>query len=216
LKGGANISRPDPIIPPLLNKDAFMFIFKLKVNGIETEEILAPLTFIKEKKSYKPLDLPTANQILTLDILNNAFSEEAILELPFSKEELLSHWNNWKSQALEIYQKKNDRLYDREIDRINRYYKDYALRVEDKINKLEKELTELNRKRDNSADLSERRDLHKKIQKTELDIEKLRIEQIKLKEEAFTKKQKDLEGLDKKFEITSEEKLIAITHFRII
>lgn len=202
-------------LEPLLNKDAFMFIFKLKINGIETEEILSPLAFIKEKKSYKPLDLPTANQILTLDILNNTFSDEAILELPFSKEELLSHWNKWKLQALEIYQKKNDRLYDREIDRINRYYKDYALRVEDKINKLEKELTELNRKRDNSADLSERRDLHKKIQKTELDIEKLRIEQIKLKEEAFTKKQKDLEGLDKKFEITSEEKLIAITHFRI-
>ena len=90
------------------------------------------------------------------------------------------------------------------------------MKVDDKINKLERELAELNRKRDNSADLAERRDLHKKIQKAELDIEKLRIEQIKLKEEAFTKKQKDLEELDVKFEMTTEERLIAVTHFRII
>ena len=47
----------------------------------------------------------------------------------------------------------------------------------------------------------------RRFRKTELDIEKLRIEQIKLKEEAFTKKQKDLEGLDVKFEMTTEEKI---------
>jgi ERCC4-related helicase len=203
-------------IEAFLDKDGFIFLFKLRVNGIETEEVLAPLTFIEEKKAYKPIDLPTANQILTLNVLHDNPSTPGISELPFSKEELLSCWNNWKSQALEIYQKKNERLYDREIDRINRYYQDYALKVDDKINKLEKELAELNRKRDNSADLAERRDLHKKIQKAELDIDKLRIEQIKLKEEAFTKKQKDLEGLDVKFGIKTEEKLIAVTHFRII
>jgi hypothetical protein len=200
----------------LLNKDAFMFLFKLKVNGIEKEEILAPLAFIKEKKAFKPLDLPTANQILSLNISKEAYSDEAISELPFSREELLSYWSNWKSQALEIYHKKNEKLYDREIDRVNRYYQDYSLKVDDKIAKLEKELSEFNRKRDNSADLAERRDLHKKIQKLGLDIEKLRIEQIKLKEEAFAMKRKDLEELDVKFELSTEEKLIAITHFRII
>lgn len=203
-------------IESLLNKDAFVFLFKLSINGIETEEILAPLTFFKDKSGYRLLDLPAANQLLNLDISKANGSDKVEIELPFSKTELLSYWNAWKSQALEIYQKKNERLYDREIDRINRYYQDYALRVDDKIAKLEKDLSELNRKRDNSADLGERRDLHKKIQKSGLDIEKLRIEQIKLKEEAFVKKQKDLEGLEVKFEIATEEKLIAITHLRII
>lgn len=203
-------------IEAFLNKDGFIFLFKLRANGIETEELLAPLTFIKEKKSYKPIDLTIANQILTLDVLKDKLPKQAISELPFSKAELLSYWNNWRSQALQIYQKKNERLYDREIDRINRYYQDYALKVDDKINKLEKELAELNRKRDNSTDLAERRELHKKIRKAGLDIEKLRIEQIKLKEEAFAKKQTDLEELDIKFEMTTEEKLIAVTHFKIV
>ncbi len=136
--------------------------------------------------------------------------------MPFSKDKLFSYWKDWKLQAVEVYQNKNEKLYDREVDRINRYYQDYALRVEDKIAKLEKALTLLNRKRDNSADLTERRELHKRIQKTGFDMEKQRIEQIKLKEEALSKKQKDFEELDDKFEFSTEEKLIAITHFKII
>jgi K+/H+ antiporter YhaU regulatory subunit KhtT len=88
--------------------------------------------------------------------------------------------------------------------------------VEDKINKLEKELAELNRRRDNSADLMERREFQKRIQKIDLDMEKLRLEQIKLKEDAFVKKQKELAELELRFELSTEEKLIAITHFRIV
>ncbi len=202
-------------IESLLNKDGFIFLFKLKVSGIETEEILAPLAFIKRKTAFTPLDLSIANQILSINVFQES-SSDAEVTVPFSKEKLLSYWSDWKSQAIEIYQKKNERLYDREIDRINRYYQDYALKVEDKIAKLEKELTASDRKRDNSADLRERRDLHKRIQKLGLDIEKLRIEQIKLKEEAFTKKQKDFDKLDAKFELATKEKLIAITHFKII
>ena len=48
-----------------------------------------------------------------------------------------------------------------------------------------------------------------------MDIEKLRIEQIKLKEEGFKKKQEELERLETRFELSTEERLIAITHFRI-
>lgn len=209
-------SRKISQIEPFLNKEGYIFLFKLNLKGIEKEEILAPLGFIKDKNTHNPIDLPATNYILSLNISQGGATDSGTLALPFSREELLSHWNIWKTQALEIYHKKNERLYDREIDRINRYYQDYALKVEDKINKLEKELGELNRKRDNSADLAERRNLHKKIQKLELDVEKLRIEQIKLKEEAFTRKQKDLEELDAKFEISTKEELIAITHFRII
>ena len=65
------------------------------------------------------------------------------------------------------YQHRNERLYDREVDRINRYYQDYSLRVDDRIKKSEEEKEELNRRRDNSADLTERRELHKKIQEVE-------------------------------------------------
>lgn len=200
-------------LEPHKGREGFVFLFKLKVKGVEEEELLAPLAFALEKKGYKLLDLPVAIQLLTLEANHAGVYNDA---LPFSQDELLDHWNTWKKQALELYQRRNERLYDREIDRINRYYQDYALRVEDRIEKLERELSEINRRRDNSADLTERREMHKRIQKIDLDIEKLRLEQIKLREEAFTLKQKELEALEARFELSTEERLIAITHFRIV
>lgn len=199
-------------LEPHIGREGFVFLFKLNVKGVEEEELLAPLAYVLEKKGHKLLDLPVANQLLTLEANGTGVYNEA---LPFAQEELLGHWNAWKKQALELYQRRNERLYDREIDRINRYYRDYALRVEDRIDKLGKELAELSRRRDNSADLTERREMHKRIQKIDMDIEKLRIEQIKLKEEGFKKKQEELERLETRFELSTEERLIAITHFRI-
>ncbi|OGW00928.1 MAG: hypothetical protein A3I04_03050 [Nitrospinae bacterium RIFCSPLOWO2_02_FULL_39_110] len=199
-------------IEPLKDKEGFIFLFKLKIKGVEDEEVLAPLTFVQDRKGFLPVELPAANQLLTLETRDAGIYNKT---LPFSQDVLLGYWHNWKKGVLETYQKRNDRLYDREIDRINRYYHDYALKVEDRIAKLEKELADLNRKRDNSADLAERRELHKKIQKIDMDIEKLRIEQIKLKEEGFKKKQEELGRLETRFELLTEERLIAITHFRI-
>ncbi|OGL47173.1 MAG: hypothetical protein A2W05_09110 [Candidatus Schekmanbacteria bacterium RBG_16_38_10] len=200
-------------IEPFIGREGFIFLFKMRIKGIEEEDFLSPLTFVIKGKRFISLDLPTANQLLTVET-NHKGIYNALT--PLSEEELLCHWNIWKKQVLETYQKRNERLYDREIDRINRYYQDYALKVEDKINKLEKELAELNRRRDNSADLRERREFQKRIQKIDLDMDKLRLEQIKLKEEAFVKKQKELAELELRFEFSTEEKLIAITHFRIV
>lgn len=201
-------------IEPLKDKEGFLFLFKLKIKGIEDEEVLAPLPFIQGKgdKGFIAVELPIANQLLTLETRDAGIYNKP---LPYSQEEFLGYWHNWKKGVLETYQKRNERLYDREIDRINRYYHDYALKVEDRIAKLEKELAELNRRRDNSADLTERRDIHKNIQKIDMNIDKLRLEQIKLKEDGFKKKQVELEALELRFDLTSEERLIAITHFRI-
>lgn len=200
-------------IEPFVGSEGFIFLFKMRIKGIEEEDFLAPLAFMRKGKGFTPLDLPTANQLLTLEAHHKGIYNNPV---PFSENEVLNHWNIWKKPALETYQKRNERLYDREIDRINRYYHDYALKVEDRIAKLERELADLNRRRDNSADLTERRELHKRIQKIGLDLDKLRLEQIKLKEEALTKKQKEFEMLESKFELSTEERLIAITHFRIM
>ena len=135
---------------------------------------------------------------------------------PLGKEKLLSLWENWKKQVLEKYQRRNEHLYDREVDRINRYYQDYSLRVDDRIKKSEVEKEDLNRRRDNSADLTERRGLHKKIQEIELRLDRLRLEQIKLKQEANQLKRKDYEELEKKFELKTEEELIAVTLFKVV
>ena len=200
-------------IESFLNKNGLIYLFKLKISGIEEEELLAPLAFIKEKSDYKPLPLEISEFILTL----NAEQQPEILDSsPIGESELVKVWQDWKSQVMNKYQRRNERLYDREIDRINRYYKDYSLRVDDRIKKTQIEIDELSRKRENSADLQERRELHKEIQELTLNLDRLIVEQIKLKQEANELKQKEYEELEKKFEIKTEESLIAITQFKVV
>ena len=179
---------------------------------MEKEEILVPFAFLKQTEDYQSLDFSVSEELLSVDTTENSISIESS---PIKKDELLTVWGDWKKPVLEKYQKRNERLFDRETDRINRYYDDYALRVEDKMRKLEDEKTEVNRRRDNSADLEERRKLQKRLQDITVAMDRLQIEQLKLKQEAADLRQKELEGLWKKLEPTINEELVAVTHFKI-
>ncbi len=201
------------LIDSLVDKEGVIYLFKLTIKGMEEEEILTPMTFIREDDTYKPLSLEIAEEMLSLEAQGQP---QRIDTSPLEEEKVLSLWEDWKKQVLEKYQHRNERLYDREVDRINRYYQDYSLRVDDRIKKAEEEKENLNRRRDNSADLAERRELHKKIQDIELRLDRLRLEQIKLKQEANQLKRKDYQELEKKFELKTEEELIAVTLFRLV
>jgi len=208
-----NSGKKYTLLEPFIGKEGIVYLFKLKIMGIEEEDMLAPMIFIKTGNVYKALGLEIAEEMLTLEAEEQP---EKMDTSPLEKEKVLLLWEEWKKQVFEKYQRRNERIYDREVDRINRYYQDYSLRVDDRIRKLEDEKEEFNRRRDNSADLAERRELHRKIQDSELRLDRLRLEQIKLKQEANQLKQKDYEQLDKKFELKTEEELIAVTLFKLV
>lgn len=193
-----------------IGKEGYIFLWKMKVSGVETEEIIVPLSFIKVGGEFKSLDFTVAEELLTVEASDNSKTFESS---PIVKDELLSVWESWKEPVLAKYKKKNERLLDRETDRINHYYNDYALRVEDKIQKKEHEKIELNRRRDNSADMEERRELLKKIQNIEISLGRFRIEQLKLRQEAEIAREKELKDLFSKLELEIYEEMIAVTHF---
>jgi len=193
-------------------KDGYIYLWKLKVTGVEDEEIVIPLVFVRSNGEYKSLDYSVADELLTVATTDN---NETFKSSPIDKSELISVWESWKEPVLAKYKKKNERLLDRETDRINQYYNDYALRTDNKISKKEQEKTDLNRRRDNSADMEERRDLMKKIQNIEISLGRLRIEQLKLKQEAETAREQELKGLFGKLEIEINEEMIAVTHFTL-
>ena len=195
-----------------INKDGFMFLWKLTISGVENEEIIIPFAFIFNDNKYQSLDFTIAEELLTVDSINN---DKKLESSPIKKEELINVWENWKKPIVIKYEKRNERLFDRETDRINRFYDDYALQIEDKIKKLETDRIDLNRRRDNSADLEERRELQKKIQNITISLDRLQIEQLKLKQEASKLRQKELEELWEKLKPRISEELIAVTHFQI-
>jgi len=210
-----NLSQHEKKISQLVNyigKDGFMFLWKLKISGVEKEDIVVPFAFLNIDGLYKSLDFTVADELLTVETKENSQTFE---KSPIKKDKLFSVWESWKKPVLEKYKKRNERLFDRETDRINRYYDDFALRVEDKMEKLEKEKTEVNRKRDNSSDLEERRKYAKRLQDISIAMGRLQLEQVKLKQEAETLRQEELIGLEQKLEPKINEELIAATHFEI-
>lgn len=193
-----------------IGKEGYIFLWKLRVSGVESEEIIVPLVFVRVNGEFKSMDHSVAEDLLTVDAENRSATFD---NSPIDKDKLLSVWENWKEPVLTKYKKKNERLLDRETDRINQYYNDYALRTDNKIKKKEQEKTDLNRRRDNSADMEERRELMKKIQNIEISLGRLRIEQLKLKQEGEAAREKELKTLFDKLELDIDEEMIAVTHF---
>lgn len=195
------------------DKEGFVFLWKLKVAGVETEEILAPLVFIeKTKGKFDILDIAIANELLDVESESVATTFDNSL---ISKDLLLEIWEDWKKPVIEKYQKRNERLFDREIERISRYYDDYALRTQDRIKKYEEEKKEIIRKKDNSSDFSEREKYRKRMQDIDIHLGRLNMQVYKERAEGEKKRAKEQIGLRDKLNLKFQEEMIALSHFTI-
>jgi len=194
-------------------KNGIIFLWKLRITGVETEEILAPLAFIEEANGeFDVLDIAVASELLDVESESVADTFE---NLPIGKALLLKTWENWKKPVVEKYQKRNERLFDREIERISRYYDDFALRTQDKIKKYEEEKKEIIRKKDNSSDFSERDKYRKRMQDIDIQLGRLNLQMFKEKSEGEKNREKEQKELRDKLDLKFQEEMIALSHFTI-
>ena len=194
-------------------KEGMLYLFKLIVEGVETDEALAPLFFIQDKDVWHTLDLQEGKFLIELPIHN---AKKNIEKSPFSKEKLIEEWNKWKIVAVERFEKRNKRLYIREQDRIERFWDSQTLKNQDQIEKLEREIKELKRKKSNTIAFEHLRELAQKIQRAEIRLQRLKVEKIKLETNALEEKEKDFKDLNKKLELNKREELLAVAKFKII
>jgi superfamily II DNA/RNA helicase len=193
-------------------KKGVIFVFKLQISAVEKDEVLAPIVFIKTNGNFSPLDVETSK------ILAEAKSEvllKTIKKSPLEKGELYNHWNKWKTKLLKKYQKRNEKLYTREMDRINRYWDNYSLKTKDSIDKVKAELEEFKRKREITLDFKTKREFDQKIQKKQLRLRQLNTALIKEEEQALKQQMKEIKTLNDKLELKQSEELIAITAFEL-
>lgn len=194
-------------------QEGMLYVFKLIVSSIEEDEILAPMGFILKNGKYKTLDFGTSKKLAEAE---SEQLDEFLDHSPLDKETLFTHWNNWKKDLLKKFYDRNEKLYTREMNRIYRYWDNYSLRAKDTIDKIKKEIEELQRKREATLDFQEKREIDQKVQKANIKLHQKIIERNKEEQEALEQKQKDMEALTKKLELKIEEKLIAITRFILI
>jgi len=194
-------------------KGGMLYLFKLIVEGIETDEALAPLFFIQEGNTWQALGLQEGKFLIELSMRETADGAE---KSPLSKENLIEEWNKWKKQAVKRFEERNERLYVREQARIERFWDSQTLQNQDKIEKLEQEIKELKRKKSNTIDFGHLRELAQKIQQTEIRLQRLKIERVKIEAEALKGKEKDFRWLNKKLKLNKKEELLAVAKFKII
>lgn len=190
----------------------YIFLWKLTIQGVDEQQELVPFVYVKQNNVYLPIDIGAADELLTHKSVQSNLQS---VDLPIDYQELLKTWEKWKTPVINKYNKQNERLHDREVDRISTYYDDYTFQIDDKINKYEEEKTEASRKRDNSADLEERRRLQKRMMDIDVLLDKQRILQLKSKTEAAEKRKADLDELWEKLEPKYKEELIAIARFEL-
>ena len=197
-----------------VGKEGMLYLFKLIVEGVETDEILAPLFFIKEDADkWQILTLEEGRFLIELPIRD---TDETLAKSPLSKQEVLDKWDEWKKEILNRFEKRNQRLYVREQNRIDRYWDSYVLQNQDKIEKVEKEIKDLQRRRSNTIDFNQIRKLSKKIQQSEIRLQRLKLERTKLESKALGKKEKEFKELNSKLEFKKYQELLAIAKFKIV
>ncbi|MBU0978320.1 DEAD/DEAH box helicase [Patescibacteria group bacterium] len=189
-----------------------IYVFKLQISAVEEDEILAPLAFVKANGNFLPLDVETSKILVEA---NSEILSKTVNKSPLEKKELYNHWNKWKTNILKKYQNRNEKLYIREMDRINRYWDNYSLKTKDSIDKVKNELEEIKRKREKTLDFQEKRGFDQKIQKKQLRLRQLNTILIKEEEEALKQQMKEIETLNGKLELRQSEELIAITVFNL-
>ena len=201
-------------IEKYIGQEGMLYLFKLTVEAIETDELLAPMFFIKKgDNKWQTLTLEEGRFLVELPTEN---TKEVLSKSPISKEEVLNRWNEWKKEALNHFERRNQRLYVREQNRIERYWDSYVLQNQDKIEKVEVQIKDLQRKKSNTVNFDQIRELSRRIQQAEIRLQRSKLERTKLESEALKGKQKDFEELNKKLEFKSRQELIAIAKFRIV
>jgi len=201
-------------IEKYIGKEGMLYLFKLIVEAIETDELLAPMFFIKKNDNgWQTLTLEEGRFLIELPMET---TKKVLSKSPISKEEVLDRWKEWKKEAVSRFERRNQRLYVREQNRIERYWDSYVLQNQDKIERVEAQIKDLQRRKSNTVDFNQIRDLSKKIQQAEIRLQQLKLERTKLESEALKDKQKDFEELNKKLEFKSRQELIAIAKFRIV
>jgi len=193
--------------------NGIIYVFKLTVQAVEIEEILIPMVFVSSSSSYVPLD-PTLSRELAESISET--TGETLDASPVTESMLLDTWADWKKPILTKYEKRNEHLYNREMERIYRYWDNHSLETKDALAKTRGEIEELRRHRDTTLDFASKRKIDQQIQSRDLTIQKLLIRQNEEEREAIEGKRKDIEALNAKLDCKFSDELVAIAQFKIL
>lgn len=190
-----------------------LYIFKLKISAVEEDEVLIPIAFILKENKWIPLSADISQYMAEVE---HQYEGETINSTPQNKEDFLKEWGIWKKQIIDKYEQRNHRLYRREYDRILKYWDSYSVRIKDKLEKVNQEMDEFKRKRENTIDFDETKIIDEKIEKLLSKQQQLQLDINKEMSYSLEEQQKEIKNLKEKLQLTQNEELIAIAQIKLI
>lgn len=195
----------------LLGKSGYCMTYKLSFKGLEEEDHLSHMFFIRESERWEALSNDLCEKMMTV----TAFECEDIKhEMP--PDDLAdSTLRTFTDELLKEIGLRNEDYFEREMDKLDIYSEEAVLKMQDELKKLEDAWKEAKKKRQKSLSFEERMAARKEVQRLEQEyskmVDKIAVEKKKL----FEEKNKELKSLENKLNIKVERELIAQALWRM-
>ena len=195
----------------LLGKSGYCMSYKLSFKGLEEEDHLSHLFFIREGEGWEALSNDLCEKMMTV----TAFECKDIKHEMPPAELADSTLRTFTDELLKEIGLRNEDYFEREMDKLDIYSEEAVLKMQDELKKFEDAWKEAKKKRQKSLSFEERMAARKEVQRLEQEyskmVDKIAVEKKKL----FEEKDQELKSLEKKLKIKVERELIAQALWRM-
>lgn len=198
-------------IEPYLGKSGYCITCKLSFKGLEEEDHLKHLFFVKEGNLWNAISNDLCEKMITVTAIE---SESFANEKP--SENLINEaLKNIEDELLKEIGIRNEEYYEREMDKLEIYSEEAVLKMQDDLKKIEDAWKEAKKKRQKALSFEERMSARKEVQRLEQEFSKM-MDKINLeKKRLFEEKDRELKNLEKKLKLKVEKEMIAQTFWRM-
>lgn len=194
-----------------IGKSGFCVSCKLTFRGLEEEDHLKHLFFVKDGNNWKPMNTDLSEKMMTITML-----ECDVIEYEKPPEELINKsFENIEDCLMKEIGTRNEEYYEREMDKLELYSEEAVLKMQDDLKKIEDAWKEAKSKRQRSLSFEDRMSARKEVQRLEHEYSKMADKIAIEKKRLFEEKDKELKNLEKKLKISVEKELIAQACWRM-
>lgn len=194
-----------------LGKSGFCVSYKFSCIGLEEEEHLRHLFFVKDSDIWKPLNNDLCEKMMTVTMLecNEIKNERPPGELINESSKVV------EEELMKEIGVRNEEYYEREMDKLELYSEEAVLKMQDDLKKIEDTWKEAKGKRQRSLSFEERMFARKEVQRLEHEYSKMADKIAIEKKRLFEEKDKELKSLEKKLKIKVKKESVAQAYWRM-
>ncbi|MBI4228423.1 MAG: SWF/SNF helicase family protein, partial [Deltaproteobacteria bacterium] len=198
-------------LEPYLGKSGFCISYKFSCKGLEEEDHLRHLFFVKDGNTWKPLNNDLCEKMMSITMLEcNDMKDERP-----SKELINEPLKTVEDELMKKIGVRNEEYYEREMDKLELYSEEAVLKMQDDLKKIEDAWKEAKSKRQRSLSFEERMSARKEVQRLEHEYSKMADKIAIEKKLLFEEKNNELKNLEKKLKVKAEKKLVAQANWRM-